>query len=63
MSELLTNFHFLRPEWLLAGLPVLPLCWLLYRRLSAGKAWTAVISEQLLPHLLSGGQVGKARGI
>ena len=57
MNEVLANFHFLRPEWLLASLPVLPLTWLLYRRLRAGKAWTAVISEQLLPHLLSGGQV------
>ncbi len=57
MNEVLANFHFLRPEWLLASLPVLPLGWLLYRRLRAGKAWTSVISEQLLPHLLSGGQV------
>ncbi len=56
MNEFLVNFHFLRPEWLLASLPILPLGWLLYRRLRAGKAWTSVISEQLLPHLLSGGQ-------
>ncbi len=56
MTELLANFHFLRPAWLLAALPVLPVGWLLYRRLGAGKAWSAIISQQLLPHLLSGGR-------
>ncbi|MDJ0878643.1 MAG: VWA domain-containing protein, partial [Halieaceae bacterium] len=57
MSELLANFHFLRPAWLLAALPIPPLGWLLYRQLGAGKAWSSIISDQLLPHLLSSGRV------
>lgn len=56
MSELLANFHFMRPSWLLAALAVLPVGWLLYRRLGAGKAWSTIISDQLLPYLLSGGR-------
>jgi Ca-activated chloride channel family protein len=56
MSELLANFHFMRPTWLLAALVVLPVGWLLYRRLGAGKAWSSIISDQLLPYLLSGGR-------
>lgn len=61
MTEFLENFHFLRPLWLLAALPVLPAAWLLYRRLQSGKAWSSVIAEQLLPHLLAGGRGGDIR--
>lgn len=61
MTEFLANFHFLRPLWLLAALPVLPAVWLLYRRLQSGKAWSSVIAEQLLPHLLAGGRGGDVK--
>ena len=56
MNELLANFHFLRPLWLLACLPILPVGWLLYRKLRQSRAWSSVIAADLLPHLLSGGR-------
>ena len=48
----LAEFRFLRPLWLLA-LPLLPLAWMLVRRLhgQAG-AWQRVVDAQLLPYLL-----------
>jgi Ca-activated chloride channel family protein len=52
MSGFLSNFHFLRPWWLLA-LVALPLIW---RVLSQGRsdagAWRGVVDEHLLPYLL-----------
>jgi len=52
MSVFFSNFHFLRPWWLLA-LAALPLIW---RALSQGRsdagAWRGVVDEHLLPHLL-----------
>ena len=54
MTGFLENFHFLRPEWLLATLAALPAAVLLWRKLRSGQAWSGVISESLLPHLLSG---------
>ena len=51
MMEILNNFHFIRPIWLLAALPVIPALWLLWRRWHTGKAWSSVIAPELLPHL------------
>ena len=52
MSGFFSNFHFLRPWWLLA-LAALPLIW---RALSRGRAdagaWRNVVDAHLLPHLL-----------
>ena len=45
--------------WLLAALPVLPAAWLLWRKIRSGKAWSSVISDSLLPHLLSGSASGR----
>ena len=50
--ELLSQFHFLRPAWLLLLIPALLLFFLLLkRRLNAGH-WARVIDEHLLPHVL-----------
>lgn len=46
------SFHFLRPEWLLALLGLLPLLWLARRRLQASAGWERVCDAQLLSHLL-----------
>jgi len=52
MSGFFSNFHFLRPWWLIA-LVALPLIW---RVLSQGRsdagAWRGVVDEHLLPYLL-----------
>jgi len=57
----LADFHFLRPEWFLALLPILFL-WFQIRQQKARSSWTAVCDSHLLPHILSGGaQTGQRR--
>ncbi|MEM0953011.1 MAG: VWA domain-containing protein [Pseudomonadota bacterium] len=58
MNDLLSQFHFIRPLWLWGILPALLVALLLWRQLRAGRAWSAVISAELLPHLLSDGHTG-----
>ncbi len=54
MSELLQQFHFLRPWWL-AALIVLPLFgWLGMRRNVAQLELSRLVDAELLPHLLQG---------
>ncbi len=56
MNELIANFHFLRPWWLLA-LAALPVLWrlLAYRGADAG-AWRGAVDAHLLQHLLVPGE-------
>lgn len=44
-------FHFLRPAWLLALLPVALIVWSVLRRQDPARSWEAVIAPELLPHL------------
>lgn len=47
-----TDFHFLRPEWLLAILPALLLAVLAWRRTGAGRdPWRGLVDSHLLKHL------------
>jgi Ca-activated chloride channel family protein len=51
---LIEQFHFLRPAWLLA---LVPLAWLIWHGLHHGhrsRIWQSVVDAQLLPHLLKG---------
>jgi Ca-activated chloride channel family protein len=48
------DFHFIRPWWLLALLPLALLVWAIYRRQDSAQAWRAIIAPNLLPFLLSG---------
>ncbi len=48
------QFHFLRPYWLLALLPILLITWRLLKRSSSGALWQDVISPELLSVLLIG---------
>ena len=50
----MSSFHFLRPEWLLALLPLLGLLIWLWRRQLRSRSWQAVCDPELLPHLLLG---------
>ncbi len=54
MSELLQQFHFLRPWWLLALVPMPWLYWLGVRRHAAMLELSRLVDAQLLPHLLRG---------
>ena len=49
---LIEQFHFIRPYWLLACLPLLVLGWLLLRQTERGNRWQGVVDAALLEHLL-----------
>lgn len=51
----MTDFHLLRPWWLLAILPLAALLWGLYRRRRNVGDWKDVCDDALLPHVLVGG--------
>jgi Ca-activated chloride channel homolog len=53
------QFHLIRPEWLLAILPLALLSWILLRKKLFSHSWQSVIDPNLLPHLLIG-KPGKA---
>ncbi|MDP1559109.1 MAG: VWA domain-containing protein [Nitrosomonas sp.] len=47
----MSEFHFLRPFWFLALIPALWLLMALWRKQSAGTAWSSVFDSQLLARL------------
>jgi len=49
-----SQFHLLRPEWLLALLPLIFFSWILLRKRLFSRSWQSVIDPKLLPHLLIG---------
>ena len=56
MWETLVNFHFLRPFWLVAIIPLVLVIWVYaQRRLKAGN-WSRVCDDRLLPFILIGQQ-------
>jgi len=61
VSEILGNFHFLRPYWLLLLLPSAVLGLLLWRQRGREASWSRVIAADLLPHLISGASVRRSR--
>ena len=54
----MSDFHFLRPLWLWALLPLGLLLWRLWRVDTDRDAWRDVIDRHLLPHLLVAGDGG-----
>ncbi|MBI2993265.1 MAG: VWA domain-containing protein [Gammaproteobacteria bacterium] len=55
-----SQFHFLRPAWFLALVPLAALLWLLFRRRS-GSRWEAVCDPVLLPFILLGSEARPRR--
>ncbi len=53
-------FHFLRPQWFVALLPLALLAWFMFFRKGAHSNWEAVVDEGLLPHILIRG-AGRTR--
>jgi Ca-activated chloride channel family protein len=49
-----SQFHLLRPQWLLALPPLLLAAWWMLRHRLFSRGWQAVIDPQLLPHVLMG---------
>ncbi len=52
---MLENFHFIRPAWLLALIPLLMLCWRVMRQGGNDNPWRRVVDAHLLPLLTVGG--------
>ena len=50
--SVIDNFHFLRPLWLLALIPVLLFFFAMWRVNSVVTAWDKAIDKNLLPYLL-----------
>ncbi len=48
----MTDFHFLRPLWLFAFIPLTVLIGLLIRRRASPSVWARVCDERLLPYIL-----------
>ncbi len=48
----MTEFHFIRPLWLWALLPLVLLSWFLLRQTSIATAWSNVCDPHLLPYLI-----------
>lgn len=48
------DFHFIRPWWMLALVPLALLVWAIRRRQDAEQAWRGIVAPHLLPFLLSG---------
>ena len=53
---MLSEFHFLSPEWFLALLPLGAILWGIGRRGTGAGAWQRVVDPNLLPHLLVQGR-------
>ena len=57
----MTEFHFLRPWWLLALLPLAALPWLLSRRQRDAGDWAEHVDEALRPYVLVGTASARSR--
>lgn len=52
-ESILSQFHLLRPAWLLALLPIVALIWLVLRNRKHSQNWRTVCDRQLLPFVLT----------
>jgi len=60
MMNLIATFHWIRPGWLWALLPLALLLWLGWRGAGRGRGWSGIVDPRLLPFLLVGNS-GRAR--
>ncbi|HEX5126981.1 MAG TPA: VWA domain-containing protein [Rhodocyclaceae bacterium] len=51
---MLSTFHFLRPAWFFALLPLAILLWQMWRQRLTSRSWQSVVDPRLLAHLLIG---------
>ena len=57
----LEAFHFIRPAWLLLGLPAALVIWAILRRQDPLRSWQAVIAPELLAHLVVRSEMRRSR--
>ena len=60
---MIEQFHFLRPAWLLALVPLAWLIWYGLHRKHRSRSWQSVVDAQLLPHLLKGRETFKSKSL
>jgi Ca-activated chloride channel family protein len=51
---MMADFHFLRPWWLAALIPVALLTWAIWKRQDIAQTWNGIVAPHLLPFLLQG---------
>lgn len=51
MSEFVSQFHFIRPDWFWALLPLIALLFWIFRQASTSNSWNRIIAPELLPFL------------
>jgi Ca-activated chloride channel family protein len=56
------DFHFLRPWWLAALIPLAIIVWALRRASDAATPWRGIVADHLLPYLVQGTAVKKRLG-
>ncbi len=56
MDAFISQFHFLRPLWFFAFIPLLLLSALIIKQRLFSRRWQSIIAPELLPHLLIGKQ-------
>ncbi|STX52839.1 TPR (repeat) domain protein [Legionella busanensis] len=56
---MIADFHFLRPWWLIALLPLILLIWQLTRQNPRLESWSAICDKHLLDQLIQSKEVGK----
>ncbi|WOJ94372.1 VWA domain-containing protein [Congregibacter variabilis] len=61
MNEIIANFHFLRPQWLLLLIPSVFLAVLLWRQRGGEASWSRIVAPELLEHLISQDSVRRGR--
>lgn len=61
LTNLFATFHFIRPLWFWAAVPLIMVCLFLWQQRLSSRSWEAVIEPQLLPHLLIGTSTRKQR--
>ena len=54
------SFHFLRPAWFVALVPLAVVLVMLWRRHRSGRSWQTVVDSRLLPYLLIDGGKGRS---
>lgn len=59
----MSEFHFLRPEWLLLLVPLFIFAWVYKRKLALSGQWQNVIAPQLQPYVLKQQESGKQKNI
>ena len=60
MEHFISQFHFIRPDWFYAFIPLVLISSIFFKSQKQGRSWVNIIDAKLLPHLLVGQSVKKS---